>query len=1007
MMKTRFNILFCVIVFFTSVTYAQQSAIYTGNLAMYHKALELYHGKQFLASQALFEKTRQGTTNQNVQSDCAYYAANCAIWLNQQGADSAMENFLRDYPTSTKRNSAYMDVADYYFENGKYAYARKWYDKLEVSSVAAVDRPRYYFNTGYAYFKVQRFKAAKKHLQKVVDDKEYGAQATYYLGFIAYEGDDYQKANELFDEVKELEKFDKNLSYFQSDMSFKAGKFEQAIASAKTQLPKSTAIEKSELHKIIGESYFNLTNYSEAIPNLKAYKGRKGKWNNTDYYQLGYAYFKQNDFEKAIAEFNKIIGGKDAVAQNAYYHLAIAYIKTTKKQEALNAFKNASEMGFEPLIKKDARYNYAKLSYEIGNSYEPTVKVLQDFLMSYPKSTHQPELKGLLIDALISSKDYKAAMELLKNSTSFEDKKALQKVAFYRGIEVFDTGNIAEAKTYFQQSLAVQQDPVYTSRATYWDAECDYSLCNFDAAVIGFKQFQSSNHGKSLEIYQTLPYNLAYAYFKKKEYKQAIPYFEQYSKQSGIDPDRKVDSYLRLGDSYFITRNYWPAMETYNKAIKVNGRDADYAYFQKAISYGFVQKNEQKIQELESFLLKFPKSIYRDDALYELGNVFVAINETEKGVQAYQRLQKEHRVSSYVPKSLLKEGLIYYNTDKGDLALTKFKKVVATYPATPEAEQAVKTARLIYVDLGRTEEYASWVKGLDFVSISDEDLDNTSYESAEKRYQENNHAAAIVSFETYLKEFPKGLHAVKSHYYLGELYIKKQQPKKASTHYEFVVSKEHTEFTEQSLARLSQFHLENEAYKKVIPLLEKLETIADFSQNKIFAQANLMKAFYQLGQYEKTVLYADRVLENPKIQNNVKNDAHVFIARSAMKTGNIVKAKSAYAEVRSNTKTGALGAEAVYYEAYFKHQDNDFKASNTVIQYLAKQFSSQKRFGAKGLLLMAKNFYGLKDAYQATYILESVLQNFNEYPEVIADAEATLQKIKLEEAKTNASVKLK
>jgi hypothetical protein len=32
------------------------------------------------------------------------------------------------------------------------------------------------------------------------------------------------------------------------------------------------------------------------------------------------------------------------VAQNAYYHLGESYLNLDKKQEALNAFKNASEM---------------------------------------------------------------------------------------------------------------------------------------------------------------------------------------------------------------------------------------------------------------------------------------------------------------------------------------------------------------------------------------------------------------------------------------------------------------------------------------------------------------------------------------------------------------------------------------------------------------------------------------------------------------------------------------
>ena len=54
---------------------------------------------------------------------------------------------------------------------------------------------------------------------------------------------------------------------------------------------------------------------------------------------------------------------------------------------------------------------------------------------------------------------------------------------------------------------------------------------------------------------------------------------------------------------------------------------------------------------------------------------------------------------------------------------------------------------------------------------------------------------------------------------------------------------------------------------------------------------------------------------------------------------------------------------------------------------------------------MSQNFYGLKDAYQATYILESVLKNFTDYPEVIKDAKTLLTTIKAKEAKTNTSVK--
>jgi hypothetical protein len=53
---------------------------------------------------------------------------------------------------------------------------------------------------------------------------------------------------------------------------------------------------------------------------------------------------------------------------------------------------------------------------------------------------------------------------------------------------------------------------------------------------------------------------------------------------------------------------------------------------------------------------------------------------------------------------------------------------------------------------------------------------------------------------------------------------------------------------------------------------------------------------------------------------------------------------------------------------------------------------------------MAKNFYGLNDSFQATYILESVIKNFTEFPEVVQEAQTELDFIKTEEAKRNSSI---
>src|SRR5690606_20680746 len=135
------------------------------------------------------------------------------------------------------------------------------------------------------------------------------------------------------------------------------------------------------------------------------------------------------------------------------------------------------------------------------------------------------------------------------------------------------------------------------------------------------------------------------------------------------DKTRITDAYLRLADCRFVTSKYWPAMDAYNKVIELKSVDADYAYYQKAISYGFVSKNDKKIEELNSFVAAYPKSSYRDDALFELANTYVATNKQDSALKTYDRLISEYKTSPFISKAILRQGLVYYNSDRSSEAL--------------------------------------------------------------------------------------------------------------------------------------------------------------------------------------------------------------------------------------------------------------------------------------------------------------------------------------------------
>ena len=239
------NVLILFLMFFLAGNFGvlgQQSAIYTNKLSEFDNAIFLFKDKQYQSAQILFEKVKQNNNSQDIQADCAYYIGICAIHLNQNNADEIMEQFVADYPTSSKQNQAYIEVAQYYFQQGKFPQALQYFDKVDESALTLEETEKFTFQKGYAYFTAGNKKEASSYFNKVINSKEFGSQAKYYLGFMAYEGDNYKEATKYFDQVSGEEKYKEKLSYFKADMHFKLGEFQKAIDAGIAAMPKSKLI---------------------------------------------------------------------------------------------------------------------------------------------------------------------------------------------------------------------------------------------------------------------------------------------------------------------------------------------------------------------------------------------------------------------------------------------------------------------------------------------------------------------------------------------------------------------------------------------------------------------------------------------------------------------------------------------------------------------------------------------------------------------------------------------
>ena len=774
-------------------------------------------------------------------------------------------------------------------------------------------------------------------------------------------------------------------------MNFRLGRFNQAIELGKKVLNDPAVDIVSEASKIIGESHFNLGEYAAAIPYLEAYKGKKGKWNNIDYYQLGFAYYKTQTYDKALTQFNKIASGNNALAQNAYYYLADCYLRMNNKTAAQNAFKRASEMNFDPEVKEDAFLNYAKLSYEIGNPYETPPQVLINFLDAYPKHQQSELIRELLVSSYTKEGNYLEAIKILDEKSGYKDKETLEQVILLQSIVEFNNAKYDESSNLLKRVLKINENEFVEAFALYWLGRSEYERNQFDSSLEYFKKFKKHPKRKLVDSYKRINYDIGYVYFKLGEYPFALTAFEEFdSENSTFDPSFQRDTFLRMGDCSFAMRKYWPAMEYYNKAVALNESKGAYPNFQKAMSYGFVDRNPKKIETLLMLQRQYPKDPLLDDTLFELASAFSREGNFNNAIATYDRLLNEFNTSPYLAQTALNKGLILYNTERYAQAQKVLEEVAVKYKRYAVAQQAVRTLRELAVDQGAVREFTQWVRSHGLTTFTDNELEKTAFEAAEKRFLEGNVNAGESLLSEYLENYPQGTYYLTATYYLAELYFKKQDLENAQLAYEELAQGVITNYSEKALVRLVSLLKNKSELVRSIPYLEKLDSIASFKENKRFALLNLMQAHYLEEAYLKTLSLTERVLKLPDLESSLKWDALTLKAKSALAIKDTLTAAATFKMLETAPEPNII-AEALYFRAYQLYVDKQFEVSNTVIGKIAQLGSASGIWNVKALLLLAKNYYALEDSFQAVFVLESVIENFDTYPNQIEEAESLLE----------------
>jgi len=993
-----------------SAAFAQETAWQQINNA-YKTGMELFERGKYSSAAKQFDRVESLRTKSTLQLDeteeltlikenVRYYQAICALELGDSNAEAGFLKYIKDYPASANAKAAYFQIGKSYYAKKDYPKAIEWFKKIDSKNLAGAENREYRFKLGYAQFMTGDYTSSKPLFERLKDESGVFQEASiYYYAYLCYLNQEYKTALNEFERLNGSKTYENSYPYYITALYFLDKRYDDVLSYALPILDRTKQEHETEMFRVVAATYFikgDLQKSKNFYDKFQAQDQGKTQ-NNQDSYQIGYIAYKLGDYPKAIQELEKLTE-PDAYFQSAMITLGDSFLKTGNKQSARNAFFRASKLDFDPQLKEEGLFNYAKLSYEL-EFHQVALEATQEYLDTYPNTKRSEEAKTLLAEVLLSTKNYRAAVDILESigKRGKEANTAYQKVTYYRGLEFYNERAFENAISMFMRSEANRNDEEIFALSTYWKAEAMYEVRKYGEAVTNFNKFLQLPAARNTDVYSYANYALAYAAFRNDRYSTAANYFERFlasGGKDGLEVNTRNDAIARLADSYFGMKNYGKALEQYNRLISAKAASQDYALFQRGIIQGLQGDSNGKIATLQSVVRMFPKSNYADDVAFEVPYTYFMMGNHDAAISGLQKMIEQYPRSSYVPRALVTIGLVQYNKDDNDAALKTFQRVVDQYATTDEAKQAMRSIENIYLDKGDATGYIRYATSTNIGDLSTAQQDGHSFSVAKTLFDRGNFQGAVEAVNAYFDKFPKPINEKHARFIRGESYAKLGQDNDALHDFNIIMNDWTSAYTEQTLLSVAKLHLNKKAYNEATQVLKKLELTSEYKSNYGFAINNLLICYFNIGDFVETQNYAKLVKENSKSSEEDIALAHLYSGKAYAATNKSADALKEFNLAALKSKT-IIGAEARYRVADQQLKAKQYDKAIESAFDISNNFSSYDYWVAKGFILMADAYLGKGDKFQAKSTLESVMSNYdNKKDDVLKEAKARLDKLK-------------
>ena len=906
------------------------------------EAKQLYVNKMYQNAIALFQKAArqiesQGAADASSMEEAEGYSLLCSLKLGQENSRAKAFGYIRKHPTSALNSSIRFEAASSYFEDEKYDSALSLLEEMKPADVNAADRDRYLLTKGICLMKEGRMIEAQNHLLEIPQKSKLYSQAQFQLGYLEYQQGNFAEAIEYFTKSK-----DPQVPLYMAECHFMLKDYLYVCERA-SEVNNYKGAEKARFARIVSESAYALGLNSDAEHYFKIYSDQK-ELSKTDNFYSGMLSYEQGNWGEAARIFEKCLefGDADSLSQNALYRLGRCLIEQKDKVSAAEAFRKASEMDFNPQVKEDAFFNYAKLGFDIWGNADNLYHYLETF---NPTASKKDETYGYIAAKCLEDKKYEDAITALEkiSSPSKADISNLQKANLFVGADLLEKGRSLLAQTYLEKAAGLSgTNPTIGNLAKFWLSESLFRQEKYDQSLGILTKLREDSRFKASSEYPVSFFNSGYNKFRLNDIDGAYKDFSKYLSLAGENGSYAPEAKLRMADCKFMQRDFKAASSLYESVSE----NSLYAALQEALAQGLMGNMKKKAEILK----KFASDTYRNsgkysEVLYELGRTQVQLKDNNAAEKTFLSLVEDPVDSTFYGKALMELGMLYANTANNSKAKEYFKKAATSSTTQEEAQAAMNAYQNICNEEGNPDEFHRWVSSL---SSSDKVLPGSQEEkvkllfnSAEQVYLAEKYDAAAKAFEDFIAEYPD-YNPSKTWLYLA--------------------------FSRKSIAD----------YSGAAQAFYHLDSLAHASGDSDFGQSWGMmglQMLYEGKEYNKIIDKSSEYIDGD-YSDNACRIASYYIAKSYLATGDSDKAVDLLLDVAEDIED-EKGAEAAYLLVKDAFDRGKFEKVERLVFDIAERKTNQMYWLAKCYLLLGDSYYELGDYEQAKAVYESVRSSYD------------------------------